>query len=644
MTLARLLVAGMSLVFLLVLAGVEVITVRNSQRYLQEQLNAHAQETATSLALTIGALMQEPDRALAETIINPVFDRGYLARIALLELSGTTLIERVQPPAAAAVPEWFLRVFPLEAPSGEALVSARWRQLGRVVVAVDPRLAYQQLWRSAYETLAWLALIYFVALLAVHRLIVLMLRPIERVEQAALAISMRDFRPITLKGGTAELRRVAAAMNSLAGKVRDAIAGETSRAERLLREAYEDPVTGQQNWRGFTHRVKVQLEGDGAASCGALALFSVHGLEQLNQSEGVEQGDAVLRDVAEQLAAVTPDAARNVGRRYGATFAAFLADVRPEGAEHWARDTVRALSAAVVARGLKDISVHAGLARFDANFPALADLDEWAELALAQGAQRQQELTVIDFDRADPSVRPRSHLGPMVAEALQAGRFELYAQKALGLPGYEVLHHEITVRLVAAGGDPIAAAVFVPQAVRLGLMPALDAAVARRLAALPVLPTRVALNVSWQSIAQPAYREGMRDLLARQPDFARRVVVEVSAQRASLDLERTARFAQELRSAGAEFALDDVELSSEALRLVHHLLPSYAKLAQAYTSEFPHYSDVRFLVESLVAILRPLEVAVIVKGLESTAPLEALAAAGVSGYQGYASEHPSPLA
>jgi EAL domain-containing protein (putative c-di-GMP-specific phosphodiesterase class I)/GGDEF domain-containing protein len=643
MTLARLLIAGVSLVFLLVLTGVEVISVRNTQRYLQEQLDAHAHETATSLALTIGALMEAPESALAETIINPVFDRGYFARVALLTVSGEVLVERLLQPAPDAVPIWFQRMFPLAAPSGEALANARWRQLGRVVITVDPRFAYQQLWRSAYETLTWFALIYAVALLAVGRLVALMLRPIERVEQAALAISNRDFSPVTIEGGTAELRRVAAAMNSLAGKVREAIAGETARAERLLREAYQDPVTGQQNWRGFASRVSVLLEGDSAVGRGALALFTVRGLEQMNQSEGTLQGDTLLRDLGTQLAAVTQDPARNLGRRHGAAFAVFLADARPEEAEHWAHDTVRALSAAVTARGFGGVSVCAGLTRFDGNSPLLADLEQWAELALSQAVQRGAELAVLDFDREDASVRPRSHLSSTIVEALEAGRMTLYAQKALGLPGHQVLHHEITVRLTAADGDPIAAAVFVPQASRLGLMPGLDAAVARRLAELATLPPRVAINVSWQSIAHPAYREEMRELLARRPDFASRAVIEVSAQRASLDLESTARFAQELRAAGAEFALDDVELSSEALRLVHRLLPTYVKLAQAYTVEFPHYSDVRFLVESLVAILRPLEVAVIVKGLESTDPLDKLAAAGVTGYQGYAGGRPSPL-
>ena len=643
MTLARLLIAGVSLVFLLVLAGIEVIAVRNTQRYLQEQLDAHANETATSLALTLGALMEAPERALAETVVNPVFDRGYFARVALLAVSGEVLLERRLEPAPDAVPAWFRNAFPLEAPSGEALATARWRQLGRVVVTVDPRFAYQQLWRSAYETLMWIALIYVVALLAVGRLVTLMLRPIERVEQASLAISNRDFSPVPIEGGTVELRRVTTAMNSLASKVREAIAGETARAERLLREAYQDPVTGQQNWRGFAGRVSVLLEGDNAVGRGAFALFTVRGLEQVNQSEGAEEVDSLLRDLGAQLAAVTRDSARNLGRRYGAAFAVFLPDSRPEEAEHWVHDAVRALAAAVTARAFRGVGVCAGLARFDGNSPRFADLERWAELALSQAAQRGTDLAVLDFDRADASVQPRVHLGSTIADALEAGRMALYAQKALGIPGHQVLHHEITVRLTAADGSPIAAAVFVPQASRLGLMPRLDAAVARRVAALDTLTGRVALNVSSQSIADPAYRQEVRDLLARQPEFARRVVIEVSAQSASLDLESTERFAQELRAAGAEFGLDDVELSSESLRLVHHLLPSYVKLAQAYTLEFPHHSDTRFLVESLVAILRPLEVAVIVKGLESIDPLESLAAAGVSGYQGYAGGRPAPL-
>ena len=77
MKLGRILFGGVSLIFILVLAGVETVHIHFTQRNLQLQLDAHANETATALALSLSALMQPEDTAMARTIINPVFDRGY---------------------------------------------------------------------------------------------------------------------------------------------------------------------------------------------------------------------------------------------------------------------------------------------------------------------------------------------------------------------------------------------------------------------------------------------------------------------------------------------------------------------------------------------------------------------------------------
>ena len=50
------------------------------------------------------------------------------------------------------------------------------------------------------------------------------------------------------------------------------------------------------------------------------------------------------------------------------------------------------------------------------------------------------------------------------------------------------------------------------------------------------------------------------------------------------------------------------------------------------------------LVESVVALLRPLEIAVLAKGVENEAAIAVLETCGVSGVQGYAASRPARLA
>src|SRR5258706_8871059 len=156
MTLYRQLFIGVSLLFFVLLAGVEAIYLANSRTQLQDQLSSQAQDAATSLALRLATLKAMDDRVMIEALINPVFDLCYFQEIRVVSVGGETLVRRVAARAQGDVPEWFTRLFPLEAPGAQSLVSSGWRELGRVVVASQPYFAYQQLWHIGLQTILWL--------------------------------------------------------------------------------------------------------------------------------------------------------------------------------------------------------------------------------------------------------------------------------------------------------------------------------------------------------------------------------------------------------------------------------------------------------------------------------------------------------
>ena len=54
-------------------------------------------------------------------------------------------------------------------------------------------------------------------------------------------------------------------------------------------------------------------------------------------------------------------------------------------------------------------------------------------------------------------------------------------------------------------------------------------------------------------------------------------------------------------------------------------------------------NDLRFLVESLIRIVRPLEIKLIAINVEDPAVLDQLAALGFDSFQGYAGDRPAPV-
>jgi EAL domain-containing protein (putative c-di-GMP-specific phosphodiesterase class I) len=157
------------------------------------------------------------------------------------------------------------------------------------------------------------------------------------------------------------------------------------------------------------------------------------------------------------------------------------------------------------------------------------------------------------------------------------------------------------------------------------------------------LPHSVAVNISAQSLADDLFRRALQDRLRQSPAIAGRIVFEVGGYAAVHQLELTESFATEVRAAGARFALDGFELSGSSLRVAHRLLPEYIKLTEGYSRGIASDGALRFLVESLIRIVRPLEIKLIASNVEDPEVLDQLAALGFDGFQGYAGDRPAPI-
>lgn len=649
MTLGRQLFIGLSIIFALLVLGIETIFVLNARHYLQQQLEAHAQETATSLALSLGQGLTAPDAALAETFVNPVFDRGHFASITLRGVNGDPIVTRELGQLRDGVPVWFKALLPLESPTGEALVSSGWRQLGRVLVVVHPRFAYGQLWHTAWEALAWLAVLYACALVATRRYLRGILRPLEAIEKAALAIARREFGEVRLQTRVRELQRVGAAMNDLSSKLRDAIAEESARADRLHRQAFQDPLTGALNRRGLIQRVQSLLAEGTEVSSGAFAFVGMIGLEDINSALGVARGDELVLQLGEVVGERSSADPHIVGRWQGATFAVLLPNRDLASAREWGLAVCGRFAALMGEQSVPPgVSVAVGMVHFEAQHPSWFDLERQAGQALAEATQRGEGSCVIRAMAVEAAeARSADEWREHIEKALAADGLVLYAQRVFALPERDVLHAEIMSRLLEADGRAVAAVAFVPSASRHHLLPLIDAALLERLWKLlerdTTLPHSIAVNVSAQSLADGGFRAALVERLQRAPAIARRIVFEIGGYAAVHHLDLAAGFSAEVRAGGAQFALDGFELSGASLRVVHRLMPTYVKLAEGYSRGIASDADLRFLVESLIRIVRPLDIRLIASNIEDPRLFGQLAALGFDGFQGYAGDRPAPL-
>lgn len=643
MTLGRQLLIGIVVAFAALLIGIEAIYVHTARRHLADQLDASANETATSLALSIGSRMPTLDASLVNTIVNPVFDRGYFSLIEVRAADGSPVFtRRLESVEIEQPPGWFVALAAFEPVTGNSLVSAGWKQLGRVIVQPHPQFAYAQLWETALATLAWLVILFAIGLIGIRIYLAGILRPLQQIESAAMSIGERRFVLIETLPKSRELLRVTQAINSLSSKVRDAIAQESANAERLRREAFEDTTTGKLNRRGFETAAAAAIADSAEVFAGTLTLATLAGLEEANRSVGMSRANELLANLADAL--VMPDAPGRVivGRWQGPTFAAFVANGKPEATLSWAGALSARLTATLRSAGLPEaVCVRAGVAHYEGGGSTLASLGRHAEEALAAAAPGSAGLA------RDEAATPLVDLKAEVEAALAADRIAILYQKVVALPEPDVLHYEFFSKLVDSQGNQIPAGAFIPVASQHGLLPALDRrGVELALGALggrSDLPPLVALNISLQSILDGGFREGLQYLLRAHPREARRLVFEITGAAAAKSPDACRAFASELRRAGSRLAFDNFEMDRNALATAHDLMPAYMKLSPAYTRELKVREDARFILEAMLRVFRPLEIPVIAQGVEDESLAAVLAELGVAGYQGYVLGKPAAL-
>ena len=94
MTLYKQLTLGIFILFVAGLIGTLILSTTNMRTFLEAQLGVHAQDTATSLGLSVSTHLQQADMTGIRSMIDAVFDRGYFQAIKLIDINGDTLIER----------------------------------------------------------------------------------------------------------------------------------------------------------------------------------------------------------------------------------------------------------------------------------------------------------------------------------------------------------------------------------------------------------------------------------------------------------------------------------------------------------------------------------------------------------------------
>ena len=641
MTLRKQFFLALSALSLALLLAVGTVSVSRTRLYLEQQLASHAQDTANALSATLGQALGKGDLVLAQTNVASIFDRGYFKSIAVLANDRSQLVKRETAEKVEDVPLWFAAAIPIEAGAGEAFVGSGWRQLGKVIVVSQPTLAYQHLWRTTSELLAWTIALCIAAGLAIHLLLHFILKPLRAIEKTAHDVQAKRFEPIDYRPRAPELAAVVTAMNQMSHQVGQMLNAETAKAQALHKKAYLDDLTGLHNRAGLELKLVELLESEPHFSLGSVVSVELDNLRLDIRTHGFAAGESIMRLVTQNAHAVFalhPSAI--LARSNEFSFIFVIDDVTEIQATSLAKELhARTIAAIAGIEQVGLVSVTMGAAFFRPN-EARATVFSRVDLALA--AARHSGRNCLVVHSAEPDAH--SDMGSFgwrkfIETALLQKRLHLLRQPVVSLDQrHTELHAEYLVRLVDEQGKSIAASRFVPMATRHGLMPELDRAVLTM--ALSQLSEGMqecrfmAVNLSAQSIADASFMNWFAEQLPLLKGKVASLAVELPKFGVMHDQRSAMQLRDLVRKHGGKFGIDNFTLDPDALSLLRQTAPDYLKLTGSLITEMPMEKTQFQLLQSFANLAHALDITLIAVQVERIEQLTAMAAAGVDAAQG----------
>jgi diguanylate cyclase (GGDEF)-like protein len=643
MKLRNQLFALISALFMAVLVVVFMVSVSGTRQYLEQQLASHAQDAATAMSVTLGQSLAKGDLVLAQAQVASVFDRGFFKSVEVLGPDKSMLVRKALPLSIEGVPAWFVARFPIDTPAGEAFIGSGWKQLGKVLVVSQPTMAYQHLWNTSVDMLAWLLAICAGALALAQFVLQLILKPLHAIEKTAIDVQAKRFGQITDRPAAPELARVVLAMNQMSRRVGEMLDAETAKAAALHKQAYEDEMTGLVNRRGYELRLADLFQGEHQFASGAVIAVEaeVDDMRMLQREHGFAAGDTVLNAIvqcARALFAAMPHTL--LARSNEFSFSFVMVDVPNDKVAALAAELQRQIAASVgdgPAGHMVSISI--GVAFFHQQDKRTAVFAR-ADLALESARQSGRNgLHVLADKPDDNSALGSSGWRTLIQTALVENRWRVLRQPVMSLAEPQrVMQAECMARLVDSQGALVPAANFMPMAARHRLMPEVDRAMVTL--AFDYLKTgtadqgMVAINLSPQSMSDPEFMDWFAAKLAAL-DHALGLAIEVSEFGALRNVTAAARVRDLVRARQGKFGIDHFGLDPQALQLLRELLPDYVKLAGTLMAELEAVESVSDMLRSFVTLAHSLDVAVIAQQVERVEQLAVLNAAKVDAGQGY---------
>lgn len=401
-----------------------------------------------------------------------------------------------------------------------------------------------------------------------------------------------------------------------------------------------DSLTGQLNRYHLIEKLRTAIGNarETQSTC-AFLIAAIDNLAVVNDTYGFDVADHVIARVGKRLAKRLRGG-DSIGRLSGNKFGLVLNDC--------SQDDMRIASSRLLATiqddaiitelGAVSVSISVGGVLAPRHAPTSSLAIARAHEALDRRRRNRCNTFTIyqPNDRRDEQRKRNIVLADAIVRGLNERKFRFAFQPIVVAATGEIAYHECLLRLDKPGGSGEKGGALIAVAERLGLIRLIDHRVLDL--SFDILDrhpdANLSINVSAESVADPSWLTSISAMLARRPNKAERLIVELTESTVVRHVADATRFIGHLKDLGVKTAIDDFGAGYTSFRALKDLSVDLVKIDGSFVNSLGADGDDEVFVRALVDIAKTLGLQTVAEWVRDAETVDKLKGFGVDYFQG----------
>ncbi|EAT12879.1 EAL domain-containing protein [Bermanella marisrubri] len=637
MSIRRQLAIGIGLLMIVIMGGNFIINVKQLVAHYEAQLQARADETATTLALSMTQSAERYDDASLRSMVDVIFDRGQFKQVRFDYVDSDKFVARYAPEEDVHdVPYWFQSVIDMQAGYAQEQVSKGWQQLGILSVKMHTAPMYQQLWIMFKAELAWFAIMGLIVVYGIRLLLNWQLQPLQDILVLVDKLARNQFVHIHKQPKSKELVDLVSAMNRLSDRLNASFVAHSETVGRLQQANFDDALTQLKNRRGWEQFLQEWMT-ENSFRPGWAMLIRIDNLQSLNSEFGQTKVDELLLQIAIFL------------KTHGSLNQEHVSIARTGGGEFWifCPDPLDKQFTKHISELVESLTRLSFVEQFCAEIYAaalpvqsvIAPASLKHQLDLLFNRARTEHKTLLIGEMTDHTFTNWVHWQKALVEALNGQHLQLYRQPLFNIEG-EIIQYELHSRL-KMDDRVMAAGEFWPLVERLKMTREFDERVIelfiKQFDKWQSVDTWV-INISGASINQFSFRAWVEETLTA--DLRKKIMLEFSEYTLANLSGGAENWLHKMADQGLRISVDHLGTSGRNFSFLSRFPITQGKIQRRYIHNINQHTEHRFFVTGMIQILHGQKALCLAEGVETHAEKSMLIELGIDGVMGYGLAEP----